>query len=432
MMQDFLSKFKLDKHHTIERFAVTFFSLTFCMLILLGSIIGHKVRVDANVLGTQAVYTETFQSSTTSTNGEVLGAWRSEDMKDFFLLLKFDDTAKVSTNAEDYQLFLTGTSVNGSDKELISTPGGIIYSFGSTGYLGVHLHNELGFQKQLVKMTVRCNNNLSVPETNISAQELDESFGVHDQFQLVFNPGGTDAIVADFFNKESINIFDVYETVVARPKEEEIKVKLNETLEEMSVSLNKIDEYERRIIEDGLQLPQRPQQIRGDKVVAVKDGKELTRDRDMWKDEEGKQVESGNYDLTLKSDYVIRKGFNFNWHSSSVASGYWKQFYDKPNKLAYYKEHTSVSQSDVMSVSDIQFFYKDGSSFETMSTSLVGTEQMINSDIQNLLTAWQEYYNLKTEYETKELPELLLLELEAEDVSTKWTRNDKEKAFICY
>ena len=39
------------------------------------------------------------------------------------------------------------------------------------------------------------------------------------------------------------------------------------------------------------------------------------------------------------------------------------------------------------------------------------------------MTAWNNYYQLKKQYQTKDLESLLLLELDAVDISTNFTTN---------
>ena len=58
-----------------------------------------------------------------------------------FLLIKNDDVALTSTNADDYQVFLTG-----ADGDLQNNPSMTVYSFGLTGYVGFYFTDAKGFR----------------------------------------------------------------------------------------------------------------------------------------------------------------------------------------------------------------------------------------------------------------------------------------------
>ena len=432
-MDNFLAKFKLDKHHTIERFGVIVLSLIVITSLLLGFMGSRKMKLDSKNLSEKVIYTEKFTSSLTKTTGEVVGAYKNKSNKDFFLLIKFNDTTKVSTNAEDYQMFLTGSDVSGGTKTLKSSPAAMIYMFSSTGYMGVHMHSGDGFPEQIMKLTVRANNRLISPAERISENEIDSTFNDHDQFQLFFNPGGSDATFVTFLDDETIEIFDIYEQVVTRPQEKEIKDELTKQLKNMSYALNKIDEYERRVTEDGIKVPERPEEIKEDKIIAKKGTEELTRDRDMYKDSKGNKVDEKDIIFYFDSKKTVGGGFNFDWQNKTSKDGFFKEVTDKTNYVEFLVEK-SKEETPSITTSDMKFFYKDGSefNFDLSASARVGEQATINTDIQNLLSAWNEYYDLKKTYQREELKKLLLLELDANTASNGWTRNDSEKAFMIY
>lgn len=437
-VNNFLSKFKLDAHHTIERFGVFVLVLTIITSILMTSIIITKVTTDAETMTDKAIYTTSFTTSLSDINGTVESAYRNKDMTDFFLLLKFEDVSKISSDANDYQLFLTACDLSGNLQSLKSTPAAMVYMFGSSGYMGLHFVNNDGFPQQIYHLIVRSNSSYvskSVEDaTEAPDKSSDESFSSHDQFTVNFNPGGADAKVVSFLDEEEMSMYDVFYTTVIKDQEAEQRKVLNTDLANMYASLAQINKYAKLLENDSkdsngnyIVAPDLPAVIRKDKVIAKKDGETLVRDRDMWKSSADEVVKEDNVMYYFNTDYVVPQGFDFNWQDSSIKDGYLKNLCPDGDYVKYFNDKASESTSDADSIttSDIKFYYKNGTEFKYDSgKNTTNREAKLNTDIQNLLTEWQNYYNLKKAYQTTDLQKLLMLELDTIDAANSWTRTD--------
>ena len=101
---------RLGPHYAIERFGIIFLSLMLAMLVLLGTILARKFEIDKATMAGQAVYTTNFAFSRTGTAGSVKGVYVSEDKTRCMLLLRVNSFSDIPTNAEGYQMMLTGSS----------------------------------------------------------------------------------------------------------------------------------------------------------------------------------------------------------------------------------------------------------------------------------------------------------------------------------
>ena len=435
-MKDFLKKFKLDAHHAIERFGILVLVLTISTVIILTSITTHVVTTNAHALDEKAIYTEKFTSSLTSTQGTVYDIYTNKDNTSCFVLLNFADTSKISTNAKDYKLFLTGSNPDGEKKKIETQPAAVLYMFGSTGYMGIHFVSKTGFAKQVLMLTVRCTKQLQETKESSDQEYEDGSFASHDQFRIYFNPAGTDATVADFLDEPKFNIAAMYYSCVVKDREAEKRADLNETLSGMSTQMNVIEEYGRRLTdEDGMQLPELPESIAGDKITAKAiDGRHIEWKTDVWVDDNDKVVGKNELNYYLESDYVIKGGVDFNWQDGNVYDGYLKDLYPGTNYEYFFKQLSDEKDAG-FSPGEWKWYRKDGSLFNYSATGGNGRGSdngSLNADIKSYIDAVQKYYDTKRDYEVKFLLELLDLELEVRNVSNRWTVNDALELMTIY
>lgn len=436
-MKDFMKKFKLDAHHSIERFGILVLVLTISTAILMTSIITHVISTNANTLDDKAIYTEDFTSSLTSTKGEVYNIYTNKDGTSCFILLHFGSTSSISTNAADYKLFLTGSNPNGTKEDIKTLPAAVVYMFGSTGYMGIHLVSKDGFAKQVMMLTVRCTKQLQdieVPETD---EYDDGSFTSHDQFRIYFNPAGNDAVQADFLDAPKFDISSMYYSCIARDEEQKKRKELNEALYSMSTKLTVIEEYGRRLSEeDGLQLPQIPEQIAGDSIQAkALDGRNITWTTDVWVDDNGQAVPKSELQYYLVSNYRIKGGLDFSWQDGNVYDGYLKDLYSGKDYESFFNRLKEEKEPSI-AYGDWRWYKKDGSLFSYSASGGNGgrgaTDGETNADISAYMEAIEDYYKAKCDYETTLLPELLDIELEIINVSSRWTVNDSIDLMTIY
>ena len=111
-MKEFLAKFGLDSHHRMERFGVSFVVLVACLVVTTCSIFFKVQKDNKQELTTKAKYTTEFVTSRTGISGTVEEVYANKEHTKAFVLLKFDNVDSISTDAKNYQLFLTGSSLD--------------------------------------------------------------------------------------------------------------------------------------------------------------------------------------------------------------------------------------------------------------------------------------------------------------------------------
>ena len=437
-MKDFFKKFKLGPHYAMERFGVSVAILLIFTILLSTGIGVHVVHANSELMSTKAIYTKEFTSSVTETSGTVEKIYSNEDKTDCFIVLKFDNVDLISTNAKDYMMFLTGSDKDINKQKLKSHPGGMIYMFGSTGYMGIHLFEEKGFPKQILSLTIRCNNQIKkVDESededdddddSLAAQYSDESFKTHDQFRIYFNPAGTDAENGPFLDDSKVDIKKMYYYITLSDRETELRKKLSLAVANLNNQLNLVNEYGRRLTEDdGMQLPALPPEVNGDYITAKdKDGNELKKDIDVWRNSDNKVVDSENVVLYYNSPNVLSGGVNFNWQDKSAQEGYLADLYDGEDYAGYLDKLSETSKPS-LSTTEFRWYRKDGSEFvysASGGSSREGDNKTVNADITNYTKAISDYFNLKKSYQCDLLLQLLDIEYEGFVVSKRFSIND--------
>lgn len=422
-MSDFLSKFKLDSHHKIERFGVTFLILMVCMTAVLCSIVYKVHKDDSHQLTEKAIYTKNFTTSKTGIGGKVENIYTNKAHTKVFLLLKFDDVASVSTNANDYKMFLTGSSLDMTPIHLSVNPTGAFYVFGSSGYMGVYLSDVRRFDNQILDLVVRSNKEIVQNANSDSSEEnQDGSFAKYDQFEIYFNAGGSDADIAEFLEtSDVIEISDIYEEIITRPNEMELRTILASDLETLRTDMDRIQEYARRVRDDGIALNVPPDLVAGDTIVDA-DGNIIA---SLNPDDVVTPVKEDTV-LYLKTDTVCSKGVDFNWQDSFIKDGYLTHMVqDGFTPAQYLSSIYADTKSDVFNVS-YTWYRTDGTEFNYNSNGALQSDTQINTDIQNLTTAWYTYYNDKKNYQCNDLISLLVMEMEVINSDTNFTLNDSE------
>ena len=417
-MTSIAAKLKLTKHHKIERFGIFFITLVLCMGTLTGFIAHSNVTQNSEMLETRSVYTTNISLSLTANKGIVHGVYRSIDRTKGLVLLKFDNPYNISINADDYRAYLTGVKYgvneNISRATLQSRPTGAIITFGSTGYIGVLLHDPNGFPNQIIDMIFRAEK-LIVPVDERSRENQegrDGSFAVYDQCQVFFNPGAVDTVISRALDSNEVNdimVFNIYNELVSLPAEKDARDALNESLDLMATQLVAIATYE-----DNLSRL-RPYGVVADAVPSYIDGDKVVYDEAI----------QGN---RLVTNQVIAKGFEYDWQSGSVAQGY---ITDVSQGMRF-SDFMRVKRAEVgmrYDASRTQWyqFERDSSGrainvrLYERGSSIGAGESGVEAGIDRLLRSWTEYASTKTLYQTTQLEALLMLEDSAMDAAQNYT-----------
>ena len=443
---------KLGPHYAIERFGITFLSLAIAMILLLVTIGINKIKYDTQSLSGMAVYTNSFSMSKTGTAGSVRGVYSNKDHTKVFLLLKYESMDDLPLDANKYELFLTGSDKNMNQSSLKSKPHAMFYLFGSTGYAGVYLYSVEPFPSQIMDLVIRANANFSTGSGSdeTTTDSSDTSFTKYNQCRIYFNPGGSYATQVEFLDTDDWTVFDAYEEMVSRPTELVVRATLRNDIKEMLAQRLVITEYMSRVKDDGLLEPEMPVEIANDKFYAISPDDESEEhlsysvNDDAWYSKDNVKYNTDDVHLYLTTNYVVPSGYDFEWQLCSVHDGYLKSLTKSDNISdwdKYFNDHIRELETakETFNVDDVEFKYADGSLFDgNMTGDSASSEntkvKRISNDISILKNAWSSYYDIKSQYQTSDLLNLLHIESDARDVQNTYTvnTNDDGNLLIIY
>lgn len=254
-----------DGHHKIEQFAVLFLSFVIALVAIAG--FAYKKNIDSRkiFLTEQAVYTTNAAFSLSGSGLVIHDVFRNEDFTKAFILVQVTDITKLNTNAKDYSMFMT----NATGDSITGSPTGGVYVFGNTGYFGLYFSNDKGFESQLYDITLRDDSKLdSYTNAGIYVEGMiDPSDAHHNQAHIRVNFGGTGGTVAKFLESDTISIVDAYNETVKADDYLAAKEVLSASLVAMNAEITNIHNYEQRLAEYDIRVPNLPVFIAGDYVT---------------------------------------------------------------------------------------------------------------------------------------------------------------------
>lgn len=398
-------KFKLGPHHKMERFGVIslIFFLSFS-IVLGGSFHAYREKTKTNLDGS-VIYTDTFESSLTGISGKVAGVYGNKDGTKVYILLQLDDADDVTLNVNDYKVFISAFKDH-LDKE----PKGVFHVLGSTGYLGIELISNSGFDSQVMDVWVRIGRDISgstVEESDL--HKLDKSFTDNDQIRILINPGAKAVKYNSVFDNDKATIADIYKALVATQQEDDIKARLQQTSNDLQVQFNTIEEYRRRLQSLHVRIPKLPKMISGDSF-------------ELLKNEDGS--ESKDYDF--KAATIYPGGMMLDWRNMSLMKdGYFKTIQPPvTDKESYYMSLTgesydeadraAMAEAGTSQDSEWQWAYDNGAAIS--EDSGITRDQEALDDITAYEDAISQYMTLKQQYQRDLHWELLLLEINSDNV----------------
>lgn len=417
---------RMDSHHAIERFGVFFTALCLTFILLIGSASASSFANQAEVLDSTTIYTPSFTTSRTQLSGEITGVFVNSDRTRSMLMMYFKDTSSVSTNAEKYQAFLTGSTRELSDQMLKTNITGQIVVFGSTGYMAMVLDSDRPFEQQILNLTMRSNSELVYrPEQSRKVREDlagQKSFAEFDQWRVYYNPGASGATKVEALDGAEFDAGAVYAELVVQPQENIVRDGLDGQLAQMQVDLARIAEYEseaRRVNVDGvfLEIPGAHDQIVGDEIV----GKPAVGERAST--------------LKLQTDWVSPRGFDFDWRAGNVEKGYLDQVVPGDQSyVSWLAEKAALSKNGDagnLNVNDIEWTLSNGLLLKDYSQSDTAMKPLF--DIRNELSqAYQDYFQHKVKYQVDAYSELIELEIDLRSVRDGSSENVSEDALFTY
>ena len=424
-----------SRHFAIERFGINFGLLSFALLVCLG--LAYKAQYDyANaIVNNQALYTTQFTTSKSNVNANVIGLYDNKAHTRSFLLMKLSDVSQLPMDANKYQFFMCGEDGHGNYAPVKGSPAGIFYVFGTTGYVGLYLVNNAGFQPQILNVVGRINS--PIVDNPNSDDAGDSNFKKYDEFRVRFNPGARVVkTVAALDGKAEPSVSQLYSDMILNRQQKEAKKQLNKDLQKMQIDLNKIHDYEQRLqIYDHVRLPKSPKYIRGDKIVEKK----------------------GLY--YLKTSHVMPGGYDLDWQNRTIEQGFINGVIkanhldpsytgtDVINEMAKKRKNADSGTDPDMSTSipNDSWRYADGkkvteatvtgdgsSNDDSSSDSAITKQSQLNNDIQGLESAWSNYISDKEKYQSEDLEILIAMETTYRQANSFSAINDHKSVLKIY
>ena len=424
--------FRLDSHHAIERFGLFFGVLTLAGALLLAASGISAIMAGRDTLAETALWTSKFTTSKTQLSGDVDGVYTNELRNKVLVVMHFDDRAKISYDASDYNAFLLGSD----DKlktEKLRTPGvtGSFHVFGATGYVGVVLEAEQPFEQQVLNLTIRANAELSFSRQRADGANSDDmvgdrSFAKYDQWRVFLNPGASGTTTIDTLDAARFDPARAYYEVVLKEEENKARDALDEKLGEMRTNLTQISSYSKDLATtkvDGLFLrsPTVPAIIAGDQVTG----------------ETKAESKTSVPTLALNANKVVPGGFELDWRSGNVEDGYLDQLVPKGQSYVDYlqdkaAEGAGSSGSTSSRIGDIGWVLSNGRSLTADYRTSDVAMRPLTTVMNNLSQAYQDYYSNKSKYQSDLLLALLKLDVDLRDVRSNNTINTGEGFLVTY
>lgn len=371
----------------------------------------------------QTVYTSQFVFSQTGVTGAINNVYISEDKTKAVVLMQISDPSQLSTDANDYSVLVLGADGNPRylRKEVKGTDvSAALYSFGDTGYFALYLVNPDGFTNQLIRVVIQ---NLKPLADNgyfvMYKNGNDKTFEKYDMCDIYINPGAESAVVIDALNTDGApDPKELYQQTLAAGQETQIRRVLNQDIEAMEQTYNHIAEYAGRLKRDNLVIPDIPEIVAGDTFKIIRD-------------ENGKELYTS---YTTETDFD--NGVNFDWQDTSMESGYINKIISPDENAALWIMNKG-SQKDTHDISTSNYVWKfeDGTYLEDLKNGANGLNEYdrISANIQNYISALNQYIALKQTYETDHLMQMLVLEESLSNADKALSINsDPEKMIVKY
>lgn len=446
--QEFYRRFRLGSHYTIERFGIIVAALSLSGALVIGLTVWGALNAGNTVIGETALYNSTFTASRTGVTGTVNPVYVNDDRDRALVLMKFDTPSQMSSNAADYYVYGTGIDggPSGGPTKLAKPLVGALYSFASTGYLGIILEAPDGFAAQLINLTVRARKELMTPRNQPTSAGVDSSFTKYDQWRIVVNPAASKAQYLPALDSDRIpepeEIFAY--TVTAQAEQAKRKV-LDGRLAAMNTQLTRISNFTTAMSQTSVRVgeepsvrllpPALPSVIDGDSITGMDSAalrRELTRRPADQIEGIGNKTRRARILDTFSDGYMVNTyvlnsrgpmpgGADFNWRQRTVAEGYFSTLGTGDPSIGAYLAKLSSEAVPSMSARDLRWPLSNGQSINDLRPGDTASKPLIELR-NNAMTAYDTYFTLKRSYQTVDLLELLVMEQELDAVASGSTK----------
>lgn len=413
-LEELRDRLKLGPHHKMERF-IAMLGVTMSMLLLFSilSFVSHKSSV-AHSVSAQAVYTKDFNFSLSGEKVLVEGVYGNEDKTDVMILLRMQNPASMSIDANNYELFITGEK-----KSLSYEPVVTLSLFGSTGYGVIRFQSNEPIPKEIADITIRANAELSTKAGAGSSEgdkSADGSFQKYDQGRLFVNPGADDVKPLDGLKAGEMEPTKLYTALVAEERDEEIRAEIKKQTDELGKLLNREKEYTNRLVAAGYEPPEVPWFVGGDYI-----------------DDGGVFVAAQN----------VSGGFTFDYSTKTIRDGYINQVMDDFSSFdAYMKERSekaasqkadSLKKEQVDRVTTLK--NEDGGVLDlnVVATGTSPSAQVAAKDsVESLQATWRSYLTAKTKLQRDLMRDLLILDADVQSQKFSYSVQAENDAVTFY
>jgi len=410
-------KLKLGQHYKMERFTILLgASITMLLLFTTLSFVNHRSDV-ANLASSQALFTEDFKFSLSNQRMHVEGVYGDKDRTDVMVLLRMVDAEGMSTDAKNYELFITGER-----DSLKYEPDVSLSFFGSTGYGIIRFQMKDGepLPKQIMDITIRANTDLSGRQGSGTSGEKDSkdgSFANYDQGKLYVNPGAENVTVLENYKVGEEDPSKLYISLVADAKDKEIKEEIETTTSELGKLLNRTKEYANRLSTAGYTPPEEPWFIKGDYI-----------------DDDG----------VLRPAQDVMRAHVFDYHTQTIHEGYIRQVMRDFADFDKYMKNRAVVEGDASIREEIrreQFArteslqHEDGSALtlNMVSTGSSPSAHVSAKDsVEALETTWRTYVKTKVKLQRDLMRDLLVLDADVLSQPSSYSENRDKDAVTFY
>lgn len=407
-------KLKLGPHYKMERFTAML-GVTISMLLLFTVLSFVTYRSDvAQSVSAKAVYTKDFNFSLSGQKIDVVGVYGNKEKTDVMILLKMQSPESMSTDASNYELFITG------EKKNLSYEPDVTFSlFGSTGYGIIRFQDAQPIPKEIADITIRANAELAPKEGSGTSSEKDStdgSFGEHDQGKLYVNPGADDVVTVDGLKTGETEPTKLYTALVAEQLDEDIRAEIEQKTDELGKLLNREKEYTNRLVSAGYEPPKAPWFVEGDYV---------------------------NDDGVFVAAEDVAGAFTFNYSANSIRDGYINQVMSDLSSFdAYMKEHSDnevarktdkTKQEQVDRVASLKG--DDGSVLDLnmVSTGTSPSAQVAAKDsVESLQATWRTYLNTKSKLQKDLMRKLFILDADIQSQKSSYSVLSGKNAVTFY
>lgn len=400
---------KLGSHHKMERFTIMLgTTLGFLLIFAVISFFSHRSIVQETA-GTQALFTDEFVFSLSGQTVTVEGVYGDENNTDVMALIKMNDSTSMSSNAENYEVFVTGL-----DDSISYEPDVSFSLFGSTGYGIVRLQTDEPMPAEILDITIRANSTLaSSSVATLDEEELDGSFEEYDQGRLHINPGAEGVERIEGLAVGEDDPVKLYVGLVANNLDVELHERLDDEIAKIENQINRGQEYTNRLTAAGYKVPAQPWFVEGDYVD-----------------------EDGVYHIASH----LGKAHEYDYQTKSIHDGYLNQVVDDLSKFsAYMQEHDGRVESvdgraeEVVAITELTDNSGVKLDLETVAPGThTSAEISVKEDVSLLEGTWREHLETKAEIEREIARELLVLDADVQSQKTTFSTHSGETAAYLY